>query len=33
VAWARAEQLKVIPLCPFARSVFQRDESLRDVLA
>jgi predicted GNAT family acetyltransferase len=33
VAWARAEQLKVIPLCPFAKSVFQRNESLRDVLA
>ena len=33
VAWARAEQLKVIPLCPFAKATFERDESLRDVLA
>ena len=33
VAWARAEQLKVIPLCPFAKATFERDASLRDVLA
>jgi predicted GNAT family acetyltransferase len=33
VAWARAEQLKVIPLCPFAKAMFQRDASLQDVLA
>lgn len=33
VAWARAERLKVIPVCPFARSMFDREASLRDVLA
>jgi predicted GNAT family acetyltransferase len=33
VAWARAEQLKVIPLCPFAKATIERDESLQDVLA
>jgi hypothetical protein len=33
VAWARAEQLKVIPLCPFAKAMFGRHASLQDVLA
>jgi predicted GNAT family acetyltransferase len=33
VVWARAEGLKVIPLCPFAKATFERDASLRDVLA
>lgn len=33
VEWARSEQLKIIPLCPFAKSVFMRDPSLHDVLA
>ena len=33
VGWARAEELKVIPLCPFASSVFQKQPELRDVLA
>jgi predicted GNAT family acetyltransferase len=32
VAWARETGTKLMPLCPFARSVFDRDESLRDVL-
>ena len=32
VAWVREQQLTVIPLCPFARSVFDKDHSLRDVL-
>jgi uncharacterized protein len=32
VEWARATNTKIIPLCPFAKSVFDRDESLRDVL-
>jgi uncharacterized protein len=33
VAWARAHQVKFIPVCPFAKSQFDKDESLRDVLA
>lgn len=32
VDWARAHDLKIIPLCPFAKSVFQRDPTLHDVL-
>lgn len=32
VAWARAEGLVIVPLCPFARSVFDKDASLRAVL-
>jgi predicted GNAT family acetyltransferase len=33
VAWARAEGLKVIALCPFAKAMFERNASLQDVLA
>jgi hypothetical protein len=33
VAWARREHARVMPLCPYARSVFARDASIRDVLA
>lgn len=33
VEWARAEHLLVIPLCPFAKSMFERDASIQDVLA
>jgi uncharacterized protein len=33
VAWARAEGKKILPLCPYARSVFDRDPSLADVLS
>lgn len=29
---ARKEGIKIIPLCPFAKSVFVKDESLKDVL-
>lgn len=29
---AREHQLKVLPICPFTASVFQKDESIRDVL-
>ena len=29
VAYARAEGKKILPLCPFARSVFEKDASLR----
>ncbi len=31
VAWAREGSIKLIPLCPYARSVFEKDESLADV--
>jgi predicted GNAT family acetyltransferase len=33
VAWARREGVKIIPLCPFAASVFAKDPSLSDVLS
>ncbi|MCL4113420.1 UNVERIFIED_CONTAM: hypothetical protein GTU68_051223 [Idotea baltica] len=32
VAKARAEEIKILPLCPFAKSVFEKDPSIRDVL-
>jgi predicted GNAT family acetyltransferase/uncharacterized protein YbjT (DUF2867 family) len=32
-AWAREQQVRVIPLCPFAAAMFAKDETLRDVLA
>jgi predicted GNAT family acetyltransferase len=32
VEYARQNNLKVIPLCPFARATIERDESLQDVL-
>ncbi len=32
VDFARHKGVKVIPLCPFARSVFNKVESIRDVL-
>ena len=32
VAMARRKNVKVIPLCPFSKSVFDKDESIRDVL-
>jgi predicted GNAT family acetyltransferase len=33
VAWARREHARIMPLCPYARSVFAKDASIRDVLA
>lgn len=30
--WARETGTKIIPLCPYARAVFDRDPSLGDVL-
>jgi predicted GNAT family acetyltransferase len=33
VAWAREQNRRLLPLCPFARSVFAKDAALRDVLA
>jgi hypothetical protein len=32
VDYARKNDLKIIPLCPYAKSVFDKEESLRDVL-
>lgn len=32
VNFARKEQIKIIPLCPFAKSVFDRTSDIRDVL-
>jgi predicted GNAT family acetyltransferase len=33
VAWARAGHRRIMPLCPFARSVFDRTPEYSDVLA
>jgi len=33
VAYARTNGLKIIPLCPFAKSVFDKRADYRDVLA
>jgi len=33
VDYARENKIKIIPLCPFAKSVFDKTESIRDVLA
>jgi hypothetical protein len=33
VQWARAEDTKLLPLCPFAKSVFDKTPEYRDVLA
>jgi predicted GNAT family acetyltransferase len=32
IAFAREKNLKVLPLCPFAKSVFDKDTSLKDLL-
>ncbi|MBD3724983.1 MAG: N-acetyltransferase [Flavobacteriaceae bacterium] len=32
VDYARKNNLKILPLCPFAKSVFSRESSLNDVL-
>jgi hypothetical protein len=32
VQWARQHAIKIMPLCPFANSVFQKHEEFRDVL-
>lgn len=32
VGFAREKDLKIMPLCPFAKSVFDKDVSIRDVL-
>ncbi|NHE56777.1 GNAT family N-acetyltransferase [Cyclobacterium plantarum] len=33
VEFARANQLKILPLCPFAKSVFEKNPEIRDVLS
>ena len=33
VEWARAEKIQLLPLCPFARSVFDKTPEYSDVLA
>lgn len=33
VAFARNKELKIIPLCPFAKKMFDRTDEIRDVLA
>lgn len=33
VGWARAEHRRIMPLCPFAKSVFDRTPAYADVLA
>jgi uncharacterized protein len=33
VAFAREKGVKIIPLCPFAKKMFDRKEDIRDVLA
>ncbi|WP_312822900.1 GNAT family N-acetyltransferase [Epilithonimonas sp.] len=32
VEFARDNNLKIIPLCPFAKATFQKNEEIRDVL-
>lgn len=32
VAYARENDIKIMPLCPYAKSVFDKDPSLGDVL-
>jgi predicted GNAT family acetyltransferase len=32
VAWARASGVKLIPVCPVAKAIFDRDPTIRDVL-
>ena len=33
VDWARKSVVKLVPVCPFAKAVFDRDPTIRDVLA
>ena len=33
VDWAREEEVRLLPLCPFARSVFDKTPEFGDVLA
>lgn len=33
VEMAREKQIKILPLCPFAKAMFEKNEELRDVLS
>ena len=33
VGWARKADVKLVPLCPFAKAVFDREPSFHDVLS
>lgn len=33
VTFARARHIKVLPLCPFAKAVFEKVKEIRDVLS
>lgn len=33
IEYARENQLKIIPLCPYAKSMFDRDVDIKDVLS
>ena len=33
VIWAREEHIKLVPVCPFAKAVFEREPAFRDVVA
>lgn len=33
IAYARENEIKIIPLCPYAKRVFDMDDSIKDVLA
>lgn len=33
VAFARKHHLKILPLCPFAKSTFEKNQDIKDVLA
>lgn len=33
VQYAREHQLKIIPLCPYAKSVFDRTKDIQDILS
>jgi predicted GNAT family acetyltransferase len=32
VDFARTNEIKILPLCPYAKSVFDKDPTIRDVL-
>jgi len=32
VAYARTQNIKILPMCPFAKLLFKKDKSFRDVL-
>ncbi len=33
IEYARENNLKIVPLCPYAKSMFDRDVNIRDILA